>query len=77
MTFLRPCQTTTIRPAPARSRRSASEAFERLEMEMKASFHAYNKGMVRLLKRARSRAGLYLSRPTALVADVRKYLSWC
>jgi hypothetical protein len=53
------------------------EAFEQLESEMKAAFHAYNKGLPRLLKRAISRFGLYRSQPAVLLDDVRKYLSWC
>jgi radical SAM superfamily enzyme YgiQ (UPF0313 family) len=54
----------------------APEVFERLEAEMKARFHAYNKSMGRLLKRAKSRAGLYWVQPTLLLADFRRYLSW-
>jgi anaerobic magnesium-protoporphyrin IX monomethyl ester cyclase len=53
------------------------EAFDRLASQVKARFHAYNKGPVRLFKRAKSRAGLYLSQPTTMLADVRKYFSWC
>lgn len=53
------------------------EAFERVESEMKAGFHAYNKGLPRLLKRAKSRLGLYRSRPAVLLDDIRKYLTWC
>jgi anaerobic magnesium-protoporphyrin IX monomethyl ester cyclase len=52
------------------------EDYPRLEAEMKSKFHAYNKSLSRLVKRARSRAGLYVSQPTALAADFRKYLSW-
>jgi len=52
------------------------ETFEAVEMEMKARFHAYNKRVGRLLKRARSRAGLYVSQPALLLADFKKYLSW-
>jgi radical SAM superfamily enzyme YgiQ (UPF0313 family) len=52
------------------------EVFEKLEMEMKACFHAYNKSMGRLLKRAKSRAGLYWAQPALLLADFRRYLSW-
>ena len=53
------------------------EAFERVESEMKAGFHAYNKGLPRLLKRAKSRLGLYRSQPAVLLDDIRKYLTWC
>jgi radical SAM superfamily enzyme YgiQ (UPF0313 family) len=52
------------------------EVFERLEREMKARFHAHNKSVARLLKRAKSRAGLYLAQPALLLADFRQYLSW-
>ncbi len=52
------------------------ETFAAVEMEMKARFHAYNKHVGRLLKRARSRAGLYVSQPALLLADFKKYLSW-
>jgi len=51
-------------------------AFARLEARVKARFHAYNKSVPRLLKRVKSRAGLYRSQPAALVADARKFLSW-
>ena len=52
------------------------ETFAAVEKEMKARFHAYNKRVGRLLKRARSRAGLYWTQPALLVADFKKYLSW-
>ncbi len=52
------------------------EVFESQQAEMKRRFHAYNKGMGRLLKRAKSRAGLYWTQPALLLADFRKYLSW-
>jgi radical SAM superfamily enzyme YgiQ (UPF0313 family) len=52
------------------------EAFEALEADVKARFRAYNKQVPRLLKRARSRTGLYLTQPTVLLADFKKYLSW-
>jgi anaerobic magnesium-protoporphyrin IX monomethyl ester cyclase len=52
------------------------DTFQRQAAEMKRRFHAYNKGWGRLLKRAKSRAGLYWAQPTALLTDVRKYLDW-
>jgi anaerobic magnesium-protoporphyrin IX monomethyl ester cyclase len=52
------------------------EVFEGRQAEMKRQFHAYNKGVGRLLKRAKSRAGLYLAQPALLWTDFRKYLSW-
>jgi anaerobic magnesium-protoporphyrin IX monomethyl ester cyclase len=52
------------------------EVFESQQVEMKRRFHAYNKGVGRLLKRAKSRAGLYRTQPALLWADFRRYLSW-
>ena len=52
------------------------ETFAAAEVEMKARFHAYNKSLGRLLKRAKSRSRLYLVQPALLFADFRKYLSW-
>lgn len=52
------------------------EQFEALESELKSRFHAYNRGVGRLLKRARSRAGVYLAQPALLLADFKRYLSW-
>lgn len=52
------------------------ERFAVLELEIKAKFHAYNKGWGRLLKRARSRARLYVNHPPTLITDFRKFLSW-
>lgn len=52
------------------------EAFQAVELEIKAKCHRYNKGLPRLLKRAKSRADLYWAHPTLLLADFRKYLSW-
>jgi anaerobic magnesium-protoporphyrin IX monomethyl ester cyclase len=52
------------------------EVYQRLEARVKSEFHAYNKSVSRLLRRARSRVGLYVNQPTALAADFRKYLSW-
>ncbi|UCD53276.1 MAG: B12-binding domain-containing radical SAM protein [Phycisphaerales bacterium] len=50
--------------------------FAVLESEIKAKFHAYNKGWGRLFKRARSRAKLYVHHPAALATDFKKFLSW-
>lgn len=50
--------------------------FAALESEMKAAFHAYNKSLGRVLKRAKSRTKLYLNQPSLLLSDFRKYLSW-
>jgi hypothetical protein len=53
------------------------EALDRLESQVEDQFHAYNKGAVRVLERAKSRAGLHLSQPATLLADARKYFNWC
>ena len=50
--------------------------FTVLESEIKAKFHAYNKGVGRLFKRVKSRARLYRNQPTSLLTDFRKFLSW-
>ena len=52
------------------------ERFAALESEMKAKFHAYDKSVARVLKRAKSRTKLYLNQPSLLLSDFRKYLSW-
>ena len=53
-----------------------TEQFERLEREMKDRFHEYNKGLRRLLSRARARTVQYRRSPRVLVEDFKKYLSW-
>ena len=50
--------------------------FRALESEMKSKFHAYNKNVARVLKRAKARAGLYWHQPATLLSDFRKYISW-
>lgn len=52
------------------------ERFVTLESEMKTKFHRYNNSFPRLFKRARSRIRLYLSHPSDLWADFKKYRSW-
>jgi len=52
------------------------EQFERLEQEIKDRFYDYNKGLRRLLSRARARTVQYRRSPRVLVADFKKYLSW-
>jgi hypothetical protein len=52
------------------------EHFEAIEGELKVLFHAYNKSLGRLWKRAKSRARLYLAQPAALMTDLRKYRKW-
>jgi hypothetical protein len=52
------------------------ERLEALESEIKARFHAYNKSLTRVLKRAKSRTRIYLNQPALLLSDFKKYLSW-
>ena len=54
----------------------SNEEFERLEYEIKDAFHKYNKGVIRLLKRAKSRSNLYMSSPQMLWNDFKRFLSW-
>lgn len=49
-----------------------NEEFEKLEAEMKGEFHKYNKGLARLIKRVKSRSKLYLNKPKAFWADLKK-----
>jgi anaerobic magnesium-protoporphyrin IX monomethyl ester cyclase len=53
-----------------------AERFVRLEQEMKDRFHDYNKGLARLLSRARARTVQYTRSPRVLLGDFKKYLSW-
>lgn len=53
-----------------------AEQFERLEQEMKDRFHDYNKGLRRILSRARTRTIQYTRSPRVLFGDFKKYLSW-
>lgn len=52
------------------------ERFIALEKEIKNAFHNYNKNFKRILKRATSRANIYVNEPYILVGDIKKYLSW-
>lgn len=54
----------------------SGEEFEKLEFEMKEAFYKYNRGLLRLAKRANSRSKLYLQTPKTLVDDFKKFLSW-
>ncbi len=53
-----------------------SEEFEKLEIEINAAFHKYNKSFSRLAKRARSRHKIYLHEPKILWGDIKKFWSW-
>lgn len=52
------------------------DRFRYLEGYMKASFHRYNRGFARIVKRARARSTLYVKEPRALFDDFRKFLAW-
>jgi len=52
------------------------EEFMQIEKYLKNSFHKYNRGTARILKRARARSILYRKEPAALLGDVRKFLAW-
>jgi radical SAM superfamily enzyme YgiQ (UPF0313 family) len=52
------------------------EEFAQTEKYMKASFHKYNRGTARILKRAKARSILYRKEPAALFSDFRKFLAW-
>ena len=54
----------------------SNEEFERLEYEIKDAFHKYNKGVIRLLKMAKSRSNLYIGSPQMLWNDFKRFLSW-
>lgn len=54
----------------------SNEELEKLESEMKKAFHKYNRGFVRLAKRAKSRNKLYLHDPRMLWGDVKKLCYW-
>jgi len=54
----------------------SGKEFEKLEFEMKEAFYKYNRGLLRLAKRANSRSKLYLQTPKTLVDDFKKFLSW-
>jgi anaerobic magnesium-protoporphyrin IX monomethyl ester cyclase len=49
---------------------------EQLEFEIKQQFDKYNKGFVRIAKRARSRSNLYLHNPFVILSDMKKLRSW-
>jgi anaerobic magnesium-protoporphyrin IX monomethyl ester cyclase len=50
--------------------------FEQLESEIKQQFDKYNKGFIRIAKRARSRSNLYLHNPFVIFNDMKKLRSW-
>jgi radical SAM superfamily enzyme YgiQ (UPF0313 family) len=52
------------------------EDFITLENEVKGAFHNYNKGVMRIFERARSRSNVYLHNPRIFFNDIKKFLGW-
>lgn len=52
------------------------EDFARLENEVKDAFHNYNKGIIHILKRAKSRSYVYFHNPGIFFNDIKKFLGW-
>ncbi len=52
------------------------EDFITLENEVKDAFHNYNKGVMRIFERARSRSNVYLHNPRIFFNDIKKFLGW-
>lgn len=52
------------------------EEFRQIEKYMKSSFHKYNRGVARILKRAKARSILYRKEPAVLFGDFKKFLAW-
>jgi hypothetical protein len=50
--------------------------FAALENEIKHAFHAYNRGVLRILERAKARSSLYLHDPRILFSDIEKFIGW-
>ncbi len=54
----------------------SQEDFITLENEVKDAFHNYNKGVMRIFERARSRSNVYLHNPRIFFNDIEKFLGW-
>lgn len=52
------------------------EDFITLENEVKDAFHDYNKGVMRILERAKARSNIYLHNPRIFFNDIEKFLGW-
>lgn len=52
------------------------EEFITLENEVKDAFHTYNKGIMRILERAKARSGVYFHNPRIFFNDIEKFLGW-
>jgi len=47
-----------------------------VEAEIKCEFRRYNLSFTRLARRALSRTGVYLNRPSILFSDIKKFLAY-
>ncbi len=52
------------------------EDFLALENEVKDAFHNYNKGIMRIIERAKARSGVYFNNPKIFFNDIEKFLGW-
>ncbi|MCC7210344.1 MAG: radical SAM protein [Candidatus Brocadia sp.] len=52
------------------------ENFITMENEAKDVFHDYNKGIGRILERAKARSNIYLHNPRIFFNDIEKFLGW-
>lgn len=52
------------------------ESFTNMESKTKDAFHEYNKGVMRILERAKARSSIYLHNPRIFLNDVEKFLGW-
>ncbi len=52
------------------------EDFITLESEIKKAFHDYNKGVMRILERAKARSNVYVRNPRIFFNDIEKFLGW-
>lgn len=52
------------------------EDFVALENEVKDAFHNYNKGIMRIIERAKARSGVYFNNPKIFFNDIEKFLGW-
>jgi hypothetical protein len=52
------------------------EDFARVEAEIKKEFYNYNLSFSRLARRALSRTKVYINRPSILLTDLKKFISY-
>lgn len=65
-----------VRSSKRQTNTMNAHAFKKLELEIKNSFHRYNSGPQRLLKRLRTRSRVYFKEPPLLLKDFKKFLAW-